>query len=128
MYRPLRELVRAAEAQGLLEEEGTAVGHSKELLGAQSNHLGIVRLGAETHVDLNPPRAHLQQALDGLSRLQGDAARPAGAPQPGAIDEETAQDWALHGITINGVSYPGAPAGAGTAPGSEGRESTQQQA
>lgn len=106
-----------------------AIQNSKEQLGAQSNHLGIIRRGAETHVDLNPPSAYLKQASDGFSRLEGDAARPQGVQQSTGVHAETAQDWSRHnGITINGVTYPGSQAGTGIAPGIEGRESTLQQA
>lgn len=43
----------------------------KDTLGAQSNHLGIVRRGAETHVDLNPANLDLQRAQQGFVRPGG---------------------------------------------------------
>lgn len=114
------ELTQLLPALTALEQ---AIQHSKEQLGAQSNHLGIIRRGAETHVDLNPPRVHLKQALERFT-----AARAQSAVPPAVIHAETAQDWALHGVTINGVTYPGAQVENGMAPGVEGRQSMLEQA
>lgn len=47
------------------------ISEAKRMLGAQSDHLGIVRRGAETHVDLNPANADLQRAQLGFVQPAG---------------------------------------------------------
>ncbi len=102
------------------------IGQAKLILGAQSDHLGIIRRGAETHADLNPPRAHLQHAQQLFLQLAGDAAQGQ-ASQSSGLYEEAAQDWAVHGITIAGHAFAGSSTDNGIV-SVEGRASTLEQA
>lgn len=108
----------------------------KAQLDMQSDALGIVRRGAETHVDLNPPRAHWQAQQSSLQHLAGDLAQAQGELKPyllssssgshaipAGVHAATAEDWNLHGIEINGKTYAG-----GMASGVNGGASSLEQA
>lgn len=111
----------------------------KAQLGMQSDALDIVRRGAETHVDLSPPRAHWQAQQRSFQHLEGDLAQAQGVLQPyllssgdhqipAGVHAATAQDWRLHGIEINGKAYPGEGRAGWTASGVDGSGSSLEQA
>lgn len=111
----------------------------KAQLGMQSDPLGIVRRGAETHVDLSPPRAHWQEQQRSFQHLEGDLAQAQGVLTPyllssggytipAGVHAATAQDWRLHGIEINGKAYPGEGQAGWTASGVDGSGSSLVQA
>lgn len=101
-----------------LVQAQAAILTAKAELGAQSDHLGIERQGAETHVDLKP---HLEAAHKDLVTLSPDMRSPLGLLEPydpaGSIMGEhtipagvnftAVKDWNRTGIAVNFTVYPG---------------------
>lgn len=84
-------------------------------LGSQTNHLGLERKGAETHLDLsvNPTLPSFNAAATQLTGilLTTPIAQAihnhAGYTIPAGIDRQASKDWHRDGITINGQHHPG---------------------
>lgn len=93
------------------------IARAKTELGAQTNHLGLERKGAETHLDLsaNPARDMFDKAATQLtSVLRAPALTqastthiPTGLNIPAGIAKQAFEDWHRSGITINGTHHPG---------------------
>lgn len=102
-----------------LNQAQEAIFNAKAQLGAQSDHLGIERRGAETHIDLHPPRSHLEAAHKELIRPGGALEEPQEVLKPrtlaaqglhtipAGVNFTAAKDWNRMGITVNGTHYPG---------------------
>lgn len=98
-----------------------AITMAKAELGAQSDHLGIERRGAETHIDLKPPRAHLDVAHKEFVTLEPGLRSPQGLLEsydpggsimgehtiPAGVNFTAVKDWNRNGIAVNFTVYPG---------------------
>jgi len=105
---------------GLVEAQ-LAIVTAKAELGAQSDHLGIKRRGAETHIDLNSPQVHRQEAHKNLVALEPELSTaqdllvpytpPAGVTGkhtiPAGVNIVAVKDWNRNGFAVNGTVYPG---------------------